>query len=75
MTELGLKENVNFGVLTGCILHLGCVQGFLGGGGRVVCTFKDSSFPPTATVEFNLSRKAKSLYARDIVAMQQRNTI
>lgn len=37
--------------------------------------FKDFSFLPIATVDFNFSRKATSLYARDIVAMQHRNTI
>lgn len=39
------------------------------------CTLKDFSFPPIATVEFNLGRKAASLHAKDVVAMQHRNTI
>lgn len=42
VTEQGLKENVNFGVLTGCILHLGCVQGFLGGCERIQGFFLSS---------------------------------
>lgn len=72
MTEQGSKENVNFGVLTRLCFLPGLRTRLLGG----LCVhIQGISLPLIATVEFNLSRKGTSLYARDIVAMQQRNTI